>query len=62
MIAIARAVSFDAKLVIMDEPTSSLEPREVERLMAWSTCCAATAWRWSTSRTGSTRSSGCATW
>ena len=25
----------------MDEPTSSLEPREVDRLAAWSRCCAA---------------------
>ena len=29
MVAIARAVSFEAKLVIMDEPTSSLDEREV---------------------------------
>src|ERR1700733_10895533 len=29
MVAIARAVSFRAKLVIMDEPTSSLDEREV---------------------------------
>lgn len=32
MIAIARAIGFDAKLVIMDEPTSSLDEREVEVL------------------------------
>ena len=32
MVALARAVSLDAKVVIMDEPTSSLEPREVETL------------------------------
>ncbi|MDX3192205.1 sugar ABC transporter ATP-binding protein [Streptomyces sp. MN03-5084-2B] len=32
MVALARAVSADAKVVIMDEPTSSLEPREVETL------------------------------
>ncbi|HJY24512.1 MAG TPA: ATP-binding cassette domain-containing protein, partial [Actinomycetes bacterium] len=32
MVAIARAVSLQARVVIMDEPTSSLEPREVERL------------------------------
>ena len=32
MVAIARAVSYDAKLVIMDEPTSSLDEREVETL------------------------------
>ncbi|MFM9106743.1 MAG: sugar ABC transporter ATP-binding protein [Chloroflexota bacterium] len=32
MVAIARAVSFDARLVIMDEPTSSLDDQEVETL------------------------------
>jgi ribose transport system ATP-binding protein len=32
MVAIARAVSLEARVVIMDEPTSSLEPREVEVL------------------------------
>jgi monosaccharide-transporting ATPase len=32
MVAVARAVSTDARVVIMDEPTSSLEPREVDRL------------------------------
>ncbi|GAB2473829.1 sugar ABC transporter ATP-binding protein [Jatrophihabitans fulvus] len=34
MVAIARAVSTAARVVIMDEPTSSLEPREVEKLLA----------------------------
>ncbi len=33
MVAIARAVTSDAGVVIMDEPTSSLEPREVDRLL-----------------------------
>ncbi|WIM98441.1 sugar ABC transporter ATP-binding protein [Actinoplanes oblitus] len=32
MVALARAVMIDAKVVVMDEPTSSLEPREVETL------------------------------
>ena len=32
MVAIARAVSFEAKLVVMDEPTSSLDDREVATL------------------------------
>lgn len=32
MVAIARAVSFQSKLVIMDEPTSSLDEREVATL------------------------------
>jgi len=32
MVAVARAISVDARAVIMDEPTSSLEAREVETL------------------------------
>jgi monosaccharide-transporting ATPase len=32
MVAVARALSTDARVVIMDEPTSSLEPREVDLL------------------------------
>ncbi len=32
MVALARAVMIDAQVVIMDEPTSSLEPREVQTL------------------------------
>ena len=32
MVALARAVGIDARVVIMDEPTSSLEPREVDTL------------------------------
>ncbi|MET8331417.1 sugar ABC transporter ATP-binding protein [Streptomyces sp. NPDC005181] len=32
MVALARAVSVKARVVLMDEPTSSLEPREVETL------------------------------
>ncbi len=32
MISVARAISLDANVVIMDEPTSSLEAREVETL------------------------------
>src|SRR5215213_5480070 len=32
MVAIARAISVEARVVIMDEPTSSLEAREVETL------------------------------
>ncbi|MFF9090942.1 sugar ABC transporter ATP-binding protein [Streptomyces sp. NPDC014991] len=34
MVALARAVAADARIVIMDEPTSSLEPREVETLFS----------------------------
>ncbi|MER7173222.1 sugar ABC transporter ATP-binding protein [Streptomyces mesophilus] len=32
MVALARAVQVDARVVVMDEPTSSLEPREVQTL------------------------------
>ncbi|WP_046732999.1 sugar ABC transporter ATP-binding protein [Streptomyces humi] len=32
MVALARAVAVDARVVVMDEPTSSLEPREVHTL------------------------------
>ncbi|SEL17502.1 sugar ABC transporter ATP-binding protein [Streptacidiphilus jiangxiensis] len=34
MVALARAVQVEARVVIMDEPTSSLEPREVETLFS----------------------------
>jgi ribose transport system ATP-binding protein len=34
MVAIVRAVSADSKVVVLDEPTSSLEPREVAQLFA----------------------------
>ena len=34
MVALARAVATDARVVVMDEPTSSLEPREVETLFS----------------------------
>ena len=33
MVAIARAVTTQSKVVIMDEPTSSLEPKEVDKLL-----------------------------
>nr|WP_240529832.1 sugar ABC transporter ATP-binding protein [Streptomyces mangrovisoli] len=34
MVALARAVQIEARVVIMDEPTSSLEPREVDTLFS----------------------------
>jgi methyl-galactoside transport system ATP-binding protein len=34
MVEIAKAVSYDAKIIVLDEPTSSLTDREVERLFA----------------------------
>lgn len=34
MIAIARAVDVDAKILILDEPTSSLDEEETKRLFS----------------------------
>ena len=34
MVEIAKAVSYDARIIIMDEPTSALSQREVQRLLA----------------------------
>ncbi len=34
MVEIAKALSYDAEIIIMDEPTSALSEREVERLFA----------------------------
>ena len=45
MVAIARAVSFEARLVIMDEPTSSLDEREVGVLFEVIRRSRLTAWR-----------------
>ena len=34
MVEIAKAVSYDAKIIVLDEPTSSLTAHEVEMLFA----------------------------
>jgi monosaccharide-transporting ATPase len=34
MVAIARAVDMDCKVLILDEPTSSLDEQEVEKLFS----------------------------
>ena len=57
MIAIVRAVSTDARVVIIDEPTSSLEPPEVARSSRRSVACAPRASPCSSSATTSTRCS-----
>ena len=55
MVAIARAVSVEAKLVIMDEPTSSLDDARGRPCCSTSSAgCATRAWRSSSSPTGST--------
>ena len=62
MVAIARAVSVQSKLVVMDEPTSSLDEREVATLFDVDPPASSrTASRSSSSATGSTNSTPCAT-
>lgn len=34
LVEIARALSFEARVIVMDEPTSALSPREIEKLFA----------------------------
>ena len=34
MVEIAKAVSYDAKIIVLDEPTSSLTEREVSKLFS----------------------------
>ena len=55
MVEIAKALSLNARIVIMDEPTSALTDRETRRLFDTSGRCAPRAGRSSTSRTGSRR-------
>ena len=57
MIAIVRAVSTDARVVILDEPTSSLEPREVAQVFGMIRRLRAPASPCSSSATISTRCS-----
>ena len=53
LVEIAKALSLDARILIMDEPTSALSPAEAERLFEIIRQLAARrAWRSSTSRTG----------
>ena len=51
LVAIARALHFGARLIILDEPTSSLSLGEVEALLPACAACARAAPPSSTSRT-----------
>lgn len=51
MLEIAKAFSYDAKVVIMDEPTSSLTEKEVNHLLPSSKSSKKKAVGWCTSRT-----------
>ena len=61
MVAIARAIGFDAKLVIMDEPTSSLDDKEVQVLFRVIRQCGKPGFRWCSSATSWTNSMRSAT-
>jgi simple sugar transport system ATP-binding protein len=45
MVAISRALSVSAKVLILDEPTSSLDEAEVQQLFKVLRACASRAWR-----------------
>ena len=69
MVAIARAISTDARIVIMDEPTSSLDEREVEVLFdvirglqgAAASPSSTSVTAWTSSTPSATASRSCAT-
>ena len=68
MVEIAKAVSYHSKIIVFDEPTSSLTEEEVEHLFRSSTCSGTAAWassifpiKWRRSSASLTRSPSCAT-
>jgi ABC-type sugar transport system ATPase subunit len=56
LVEIARANSEDSKVLVMDEPTTSLSPPEIDRLFAVVNDLKARGWPSSSSRTGSRKS------
>lgn len=55
LVAIARAMVINAKVLILDEPTSSLDANEVRDLFAIMRRCVTRAWPSSSSPTSSIR-------
>lgn len=58
MVEIAKAITRDVRVLIMDEPTATLTEHEVEVLFALLHGCVSAVWRSSTSPTSFARSSG----
>ena len=62
LIEIAKSLSVEARVLILDEPTASLSAHEVERLFTIVRRLRARGVASCSSATGSTRCSSCATW
>ena len=58
LVEVARALVADARVIVFDEPTSSLTERDAERLFEVIERLRAEGWRSSTSATSSRRSAG----
>ena len=56
LVEIARAVQFDCRILVMDEPTTPLSTHETDRLFVLIRSCATRVWPSSTSATAWTRS------
>ena len=60
LVEIAKALSFEARILVMDEPTAALSGVEVDRLFSVTQSLRRAGRRCCSSPTGSTRSSRCA--
>ncbi|MEK8145699.1 ATP-binding cassette domain-containing protein [Streptomyces sp. M10(2022)] len=61
IVSMARALSHEVRLIVMDEPSAALDPEEVDNLFRIVADLTGEGWPSSTSRTGWRRSAGSAT-